>query len=442
MRHSDLKAIPSLLASLGLFTTAFAQEDSSNKPQSNITPATSAASISKVNTSTLIGKVMVGYNGWYTADGDGSGRGWAHWTKNKNEPVHPQNIGVELFPDLSEFGPEERFPTSLKKPDGTPVEIYSSLNEATVRRHFQWMHDYRIDGAFIKRFALDLKQPRSTQHTNTVLANARKGAAETGRAYAVMYVLDGMGPNMIDMLIEDWRRVGIDQKITQDPAYLRHEGKPLVAIKGVGFKGREYSLEECERLASFIKDQGCSLMIGTSADWLEGGGDSIDDPALLRVLQLADVISPWGVGRYQNPREVRNLGQNVWTAEKKWCDARGIDYLPVIYPGYSQGARDENMKNLVPRRHGKLLWAQFQSAKNAGCEMTYVATFDGMHNGTAILKFDKTAPQIKDINGIGFEDLPSDYYLKLTGDGGMLIKNAIARRSPENEHVGLYSLLE
>src|SRR3954464_650030 len=32
-----------------------------------------------VDTSTLTGKVMCGYQGWFNCDGDGAGRGWAHW---------------------------------------------------------------------------------------------------------------------------------------------------------------------------------------------------------------------------------------------------------------------------------------------------------------------------------------------------------------------------
>lgn len=72
--------------------------------------------------------------------------------------------------------------------------------------------------------------------------------------------------------------------------------------------------------------------------------------------------------------------------------------------------------------------------------MALVVSFDGMNNGTAILKFDKTATNLPDINGIGFEDIPNDYYLKLTGDGGMLLKNAIARRIGQEKNALKYSI--
>ncbi|MCD6394737.1 MAG: hypothetical protein J7M40_14690, partial [Planctomycetes bacterium] len=35
-----------------------------------------------VDTSTLDGKVMCGYQGWFTCPGDGSSKGWNHWAES------------------------------------------------------------------------------------------------------------------------------------------------------------------------------------------------------------------------------------------------------------------------------------------------------------------------------------------------------------------------
>jgi hypothetical protein len=65
---------------------------------------------------------MCGYQGWFNAEGDGAGRGFHHWTKHAGSPA-PGNVKVDLWPDLSEFGPDERFPTNLHRADGTAAEV-------------------------------------------------------------------------------------------------------------------------------------------------------------------------------------------------------------------------------------------------------------------------------------------------------------------------------
>jgi hypothetical protein len=54
--------------------------------------------------STLTGKVMCGYQGWFNAEGDGANRGYNHWTRGGVRPA-PATVKVDLWPDLSELGP-------------------------------------------------------------------------------------------------------------------------------------------------------------------------------------------------------------------------------------------------------------------------------------------------------------------------------------------------
>src|SRR5882724_8502110 len=50
-----------------------------------------------VDASTLTGKVMSGYQGWFAAEGDGAGRAWTHWaSRNKFEPG---SCKIDLWPD-------------------------------------------------------------------------------------------------------------------------------------------------------------------------------------------------------------------------------------------------------------------------------------------------------------------------------------------------------
>src|SRR6476660_3151667 len=93
-----------------------------------------------VDPSTLTGKIMVGYQGWFNTPDDGAGRGWVHWTK-KGGPFTPGNAKIDLWPDVSELTAEERFATGFKLADGRPAEVFSSFKTATLLRHFQWMKD-------------------------------------------------------------------------------------------------------------------------------------------------------------------------------------------------------------------------------------------------------------------------------------------------------------
>ncbi|MBK1879017.1 glycoside hydrolase family 71/99-like protein [Pelagicoccus mobilis] len=381
-------------------------------------------SIHHVDKSTLKGKVMVSYIGWYNTDQDGSGRGWTHWAQDKHKPLEADNVSVEFFPDLSEFGPEERFPTGLTKADGSPVELFSSLQPETVQRHFEWMEEYGIDGAFVKRYALDFGSEVSRAHTNTVLSNVRTSAKETGRAYALHYDLSGLQSGRIDTLIKDWTHLAKSEQITKDEAYLWHRGKPLVAISGIGKYKQDFSLAEFERFVDFIKEQGCSVMIGTTANWKDEQGELITDASTLKIMEKADVLSPRSIGKYKTPKEALKFARRVWSHEKEWCDAKDIDYLPVAFPGFSR-VRDGVV---VPRRHGKFLWAQFMGLKRAECDMLMIASFDGLHNGTAILKWDKEIGREKSQNDVIAEQIPNDYYLRLTGDMSRELKSAIAEQ--------------
>ena len=130
-------------------------------------------SIRGVDTHTLIGKVMCGYQGWFNCPGDGADLGWTHWARNRNKPFAPGNVTVDLWPDVSELQPEERYETGFKHADGRVAEVFSSGNRQTVLRHFRWLRDYGIDGAFVQRFANGLKHPESVKHKNNVLFRMR-----------------------------------------------------------------------------------------------------------------------------------------------------------------------------------------------------------------------------------------------------------------------------
>ncbi len=380
-----------------------------------------------VDASTLTGKVMCGYQGWFGAAGDGSAPrlGWQHWTRRPGSPADG-TVTVDLWPDVSELGPAERFPTKLNLSDERRAEVFSSFVKPTVLRHFQWMRDYGIDGVFIQRFISGLRSPAALSRCNTVLANCREGADRFGRVYAVMYDLSGLGEHRINEVMDDWRALRRALQITQDPKYLHHHGKPVVAVWGVGFNDdREYTLAECRQLVEFLKADGCTVMLGVPAHWRQLKGDAVSDPALLEVISLADVVSPWTVGRYINPTGAAEYADDLLKGDLAWCAGRHIDCLPVVFPGFSWHNLKGGPLDQIPRRRGDFLWSQFYDAKRVGASMLYVAMFDEMDEGTAIFKCSNDVPVGRASKFVTYDGLPSDFYLKLVGAGTKMLRGQI-----------------
>ena len=376
-----------------------------------------------VDTSTLVGKVMTGYQGWFNAPGDGAGLGWAHWARLGSKPFEPGNVTVDLWPDMSEATTAERFPTGFTHANGETAVTFSSYNRTTVLRHFKWMRDYGIDGAFVQRFANGLSKEATRHHKDMVLSNCREGANRGGRTYAVMYDLSGLGAGKTTVVSDDWKILRNRMNMGNDPAYLHHEGKPLVAIWGIGFNdGRKYSLKDCRALVEFFKADGCSVMLGVPTGWRSQSRDSITDPAFHDLLKLADIISPWTPGRYATPASASAHAAKYYKADIHWCRERDLDFLPVVFPGFSwHNLKPQDPLNKIPRLKGEFLWSQFAAAKKADASMIYVAMFDEVDEGTAIFKC-TNQPPVGQSPFLTYEGLSSDHYLWLTGEGGRMLR--------------------
>jgi len=380
-----------------------------------------------VDCSTLTGKVMCGYQGWHAAEGDGCGRGWYHWTGRNG--FKPGSTNVDLWPDVSELSPEERYATAFKTADGKVAEVYSAFNAKTVIRHFQWMQEYGIDGVFVQRFAGEVFNPPGLRQFNTVLDHCREGANKYGRAYAVMYDLSGMRAGQMSKVMEDWKLLIEKMQITKDPAYLHHHGKPVVAVWGFGFNdGRRYTLKEGLELVAFLKSKEggeCTVMLGVPTYWRTLERDAVKDKTLLELVSKADIVSPWTVGRYGTPEEAANYAKKTMTPDIAWCKENKKDYLPVVFPGFScHNHNPRSPVNSIPRQGGKFLWSQFTAAKKAGATMVYEAMFDEVDEGTAIYKCTNDVP-VGESKFSTFEGLPSDFYLKLVGAASKMIRGDI-----------------
>ena len=375
---------------------------------------------------TLTGKVMTGYQGWFNCPGDGADLGWTHWGGRRG--FGPGSLTVDLWPDVSEYDDDELYATAFIHADGTAARVFSSHNRKTVVRHFKWMADYGIDGAFVQRFSHSLHNETMRYHKDKVLSSAREGANRYGRTYAVMYDLTGMPDERLMGVFDDWRMLRSRMHITADPAYQHHKGRPLVTIWGVGFNNqikRRAALEPCRELIKVFKADNCSVMLGIATGWRRQDRDALEHPDLHEVLLLADVLSPWSVGRFRDLPGVQSHAQKYWEPDINWAREHNIDYLPVVFPGFSWHNLKGAELDSIPRLKGQFLWSQIVANKKAGADMLYIAMFDEVDEGTAIFKCTNNPPSSGGTKFLTYEGLRSDFYLRLAGQAGRLLRNEI-----------------
>ena len=386
-----------------------------------VVPASIAGAVQTPRNRELTGKTICGYQGWFNARNDGRDLKFRHYQTGKGL-FEPGQCTIEYWPDVSEFSKEERFDTAFRHKDGSIAQVYSSAHPKTIMRHFQWMRTYGIDGVAIQRFGVNLRNKKQKAHHDDVVKHARTAAKQHGRLWNLMYDLSGMRSGDLQTRIaEDWKHWVDKEGVTEDKTYLRHKGKPLLSIWGVGFgDDRGYSLKDCSELIDTInKDGRFSLMLGIPYYWREQVRDATRDKALHDVLQKADVLSPWAVGRFGDVNNAIKRGTNYLAPDVQWCEKYGKLYLPVAFPGFSwhnyMKSKGEKAKfNHIPRLKGKFLWAQAEAARMAGAKSLYVAMFDEVDEGTAIFKCTNDPP-VGESTFLTYEGLPSDHYLWLTG---------------------------
>ena len=394
------------------------------------------------NYPTYKGLVMAGYQGWFRAPDDGSKKGWGHYGKGNKFDF--ENNTIDFWPEVSEY--KKTYKTVFKYDDGTNAKVFSSVDKSTTDLHFKWMKDYGVDGVFMQRFFGVTRNHKNTNKPqDIILRNALRAAKVNNRAIAVMYDLSGLKANGEDCssIIEDWKMLVDKLKVTnqgEHQNYLYHNGKPLVAIWGVGFPDRPYDTRKIgiNRLIDFLKNDpvygGCSIMLGVPTYFRDLDKDCLPDPYLHTIIESVDIVLPWMVQRF-TPL-VHKVGDHLRDhiiADIKWTKERNLDYVPVITPGFSWRNLSLSKPNLarytaygaIPRLGGRFYWDQMANAILAGSEMIYVAMFDEIDEGTAIMKVSGNPPNSDKAHFVNNDGVPSDHYLWLTGLGAKMLRGGM-----------------
>ena len=386
-------------------------------------PATKTTeSMSRVRFKSIRNLVMAGYQGWFNTPEDGAGLGWKHFEKEKE--FKPGKCTIDLWPDVSEY--EKTYETAFKLPDETPAKVFSSYDASTTDLHFKWMKQYGIDGVFMQRFVVSIRNQKGKDNYNKILNNAVLSAEKYDRAICLMYDLSGMEAGEEDILIRDWKELCKKYKLVSrnNNHYVYHHGKPLVAVWGIGFNDRrKYGYGQVKKIIDFLKSEGCSILVGVPTHWRTLTIDAVSDTRLLELVKQADIVHPWLVGRFDNHTYEpyrKSIEEDI-----KWCKANGKDYMPVLFPGFSwHNMKKDAPQNMIPRLGGRFFWQQVKGAVDAGAESLYLAMFDEIDEGTAFFKCTNTPP-VGESSFITYEGEAPDHYLWLAGEAAKYLRGEL-----------------
>jgi len=407
-------------------------------PMRAAAPAVQAAPA--VDATTLAGKLMFGYQGWFACPDDGSPlAAWEHWFQ-RGQPARTTTLRVDMWPDVSELDADERCDTPFTLPGGGPAQLYSAFNARTVDRHFRWLADYDLPGVFLQRFTVRLESPALLGFRDGVARHVQSAAEAHGRVFALMYDISGHPTETLVASVErDWKHVVDDLRLTESPQYLHHRGLPLLAIWGVGFTDRPATPAQAAELIEFFEHNPdpryrVTLLGGVPARWRTLTRDSQKAPEWAAVYRSLNVISPWTVGRFRDPDGIDRFYATEVRLDMEETRRLEIDYLPVTFPGFSWHNMNPSAPfNPIPRLGGRFYWRQVQRALQAGSTMLYTAMFDELDEGTAMFKIAPSAnaapTEVKTVTlDADGDTLPSDWYLRLAREAQRALRSTWQRQ--------------
>jgi hypothetical protein len=390
-------------------------------PSLEAVPETSGSAYSEFK-----GKSVAGYQAWFSASNTNSN--WVHWSANTRPEVG--NFSFEIYPDISDYSQDILAPTGFANfGNGGSASLFSSSDVIDI--HFNWIQEAGIDGIALQRFIGDASYPIN----NSTLAKplkVRNAAERTGRIFYICYDMSSgkTGDLWVESIKFDWV-YNIEQSyaLTSSPAYATVDNRPVVQIWGSGFTTRVGTSAGTIELIEWLKARGCYVIGGVPTNWRTESGDS--KPGFMDAYKAYDMVSPWTPGRYGNRANTDNYKANYLMPDKAFCDANGMDYMPVLFPGFAWSTWNSGRPNAIPRDNGQFLWHQAFNINSLGIDQMYFAMFDEYDEGTAIMKGASDWSQIPtDQYFLTYSAdghwLSSDFYLRLAGEAIKMLRSSDA----------------
>ena len=334
---------------------------------------------------TLKGKVMVGYQGWFRTPNDPEGQGWHHWGD-----IDHGHFSIDMWPDVSGYPAHVlEKAADVKLASGKQGYLFSSCWPEVVDTHFHWMRKNNIDGAFLQRFGSRLHGFKD--QPEWVLANVRAAANRSGRLWALEYDASGCpDETIVESLKKDWAWLVDEFGIKQDPCYAREGGKPVVFIWGLPFPNRNFTPQTANAVVDFFANDpqygGNHVIGGIPGNW-----------------KHMDAAWQEHFRKYHSHLAWQS---RAYAEDLAGFKAMGIPYYAQIFPGFSWA----NLKHLptgddsvayTPRKGGEFYWDLINKATQAGCDRLFVGMFDEYDEGTAIMPMSDDSPPTPSRPGVG-----------------------------------------
>ena len=377
----------------------------------------------EVDASTLAGKVLAGYQGWFNTPNDAADEGYVHWGV-------PGDWSIEQWPDANDYDSSELFAVpGVNTASGEQAYLFSSANDSVVDRHFQWMREHDVDGVLLQRFrpSFMYKQPDGSYagEPQWPVVNARDAAHREGRTWAIEYDIQNGGSTaerdqVIQDVKDDWEYLtdpnGMD--MLNDSHYQREDGKPVVAIFGlyVGSTNK-YSNAQQADLINYFQSRGV-YVVGAGRGSQTGGAEQLAN------VGLHDAYISWqGYWR----------GGDSYAADEAAMSGL-TNHIPHIFPGFSwTHLRNDDTATSRDREDGNFYWRMISDAANeTNAPWYFIGMFDEYDEGTNIIPATDDPP-VPDTDPDGdpltyqvSDPMPNDWWMALTGRAKQALQGKIS----------------
>ncbi|KXN87299.1 Mitogen-activated protein kinase kinase kinase A [Leucoagaricus sp. SymC.cos] len=396
-----------------------------------------ARPLKRSDPSTIQDKFLVQYVGWYACPGDGvplqrAYHGWRNWFNNGSPNMkHPY---VDLFPDVSSYSPSELYPVpGLTTNNDQQTFLFSSRNPLTVQRHFHWMAEHGVDGAFLRRWARYLGESQSMGRdlNDEVIDHVRVAAEKEGRVFAVEYDIYKVSVSdaaLADIFEQDWNNLVYEKGVLNSSNYLKENGKPVISLAGIGLRDAGHTPALIRSIVAMfrrITPGGAYVIAYLPTYWRTLGVDADPNPEFLDVwLNEFNAICP-NISVANGERMKADMD---FIRKQFEGGQRTIDYIPSVALGQSMHNRLKEERNEYKRDGGRLLWDQIYNASKLGARTMYGMSWDEYaHNvlycsGQAFLPVvpqKNLLPQSSKCKFMALDedgyDIPSDWYMRICG---------------------------